>query len=801
MTSPQPDYAASVAFLEQWLPGGPWVLVAIDPNKKGLDAETFGGTDVKGGQLLEWLEKQGTKLKRNLYFTVNPCRRHLTTKPSREHIQGLSWLHIDLDPRAGEDLDAERARILALLRDPSAKGIPKPTVIVFSGGGYQGFWKLRVPEPLDGSAEQYEEAKRYNKQLELVLGGDNCHNVDRIMRLPGTVNRPDKRKRDKGRVEELARVELFDDSLHDLKAFTKAPQVVSVAPGFSGRTVEVSGNVARFSSVDEIEELRGPERAQCRVVIVQGLDPDDPDKFKGSRSEWLFFVCCEMVRANCTDDAIYSVITDPDFGVSASVLDKGSGIEEYALRQIERAREEAVDPILRELNDRHAVIGSIGTKGLCRILGEEKDAKGRPVIVYQSQSDFMLRYRKRKREWIDNDGKAQSMPAAVWWLEHALGRYFEGVTFAPGKPPVVDGKYNRWRGFACSASPEGSCELYLRHVRENICCGNEAHYEYLLNYMAHIVQNPAEPAEVAIVLRGGQGTGKGVYVVGFGSLFGRHFITVTSNELLTGRFSGHLAEGIILYADEAVASDDPRAEAKLKALITEAEVMSESKGVDAEMVDNHLHVFMASNERWVVPVGNGDRRYVVLDVSEKHKQDGPYFNAIKDELNNGGREKLLHTLLTRDLGTWHPRQDRPVTAAHADQKRASLRGLEAVWHDALWSGELPSFCQRLQDGSVFLPTRRFAEYVSTRERWREDKDCSDHAVGRLLGEDGMGFEKAEDPSPGSRTKGYVIPPLPEARRCWDDRRWAEPSWDAADDWGIRDFDQGAHETFRPVGPG
>jgi hypothetical protein len=98
--------------------------------------------------------------------------------------------------------------------------------------------------------------------------------------------------------------------------------------------------VARFNSVDDIEELRGSQHEQARAVIAQGFDPDEPDKFPGSRSEWLFFACCEKVRAGCSDDTIYSVITDPSFGVSASVLDKGSGVEDYAVRQIERAREQ-----------------------------------------------------------------------------------------------------------------------------------------------------------------------------------------------------------------------------------------------------------------------------------------------------------------------------------------------------------------------------------------------------------------------------------------------------------------------------
>jgi len=681
-----PKYDDSISFLERWLPGGPWVLVAIDPNKKGLEADTFGGTDVSSGRLKEWLEKQGAK--RNIYFTVNPCTRHLTTKPSREHIRGLMWLHVDLDPRAGEDLDAERARILALLNDPSSLGVPKPTAIVFSGGGYQGFWRLARPQLLDGTPDQYEEAKRWNKQLELTLGGDNCHNVDRIMRLPGTVNRPDARKRAKGRVEELARVEVFSDELHDLAKFTKAPQVKSDAPGFSGRTVEVSGNVGRFSSVDDIEELRDKRWNQCRVVIVQGLDPDDPDKFKGSRSEWLFFVCCEMVRAHCSVDTIYSVITDPDFGISSSVLDKGSGIEEYAIRQIERAQEEAVDPILRELNDRHAVIGSIGPKGLCRILGEEWDpALDRARVVYQSQSDFLLRYRHRKREWIDNDGKAQSAPAAIWWLEHPLRRQYDTAIFAPAKsvPPHV---YNLWKGFAVAADPTGSCELYLRHLEQNICGGNPVYIDYLLNWMAYAVQKPWEPGQVAVVLRGDQGTGKGVFAEGFGALWGRHFSHIADSAHLVGQFSAHTRECVVMYADEAVASDDSRAESKLKALVTEATLVTEAKGVDAEQTPNYIHLIMASNAKWVVPAGAWDRRYFVLDVVPSHRQDSTYFRALKAQFyEQGGREALLHMLLSRDLTGFNVRS-KPNTRGLREQQEMSLTPEEEWWYGKLRDREL-----------------------------------------------------------------------------------------------------------------
>ncbi len=358
----QPDYKASIDFLNQWLPRGPWVLVAIDPNKKGLEADTFGGADLKA-RLPEWLEEQGTRRKRNIYFTVNPCSRHLTTKPSREHIQGLTWLHLDLDPRAGEDFTEERERILTLLRDPSSLGIRKPTVIIDSGGGYQGFWRLEVPEPLDGSPEQYEEAKRWNKQLELVLGGDNCHNVDRIMRLPGTVNRPDARKRAKGRKEALAAVLEFTDAKHDLKAFTKAPSKASAS-----RSSDTTAALQAGSDLSaDLDKLPRGVSLRCRVAIAQGCDPDDPGwklresgdtsgsvtyglpcgaYWTGNRSRVVWYVVRSLVRADVDDPTIRGFLLDPGWGISTHVLAQ-SDPEAYTDRQIERAREKEGRPVPR----------------------------------------------------------------------------------------------------------------------------------------------------------------------------------------------------------------------------------------------------------------------------------------------------------------------------------------------------------------------------------------------------------------------------------------------------------------------
>lgn len=90
---------------------------------------------------------------------------------------------------------------------------------------------------------------------------------------------------------------------------------------------------------------------RVKIIISQGRHPDPSEKKKddNSRSAWLFDALCNLVRAEVPDPVILSLIADRNWGISESVLDKGSSWRKYALRQIERAHEQAEDPRLREL--------------------------------------------------------------------------------------------------------------------------------------------------------------------------------------------------------------------------------------------------------------------------------------------------------------------------------------------------------------------------------------------------------------------------------------------------------------------
>ena len=51
---------------------------------------------------------------------------------------------------------------------------------------------------------------------------------------------------------------------------------------------------------------------------------------------------------------------------------------------------------------------------------------------------------------------------------------------------------------------------------------------------------------------------------------------------------------------------------------------------------NHIRLMVASNNDWVIPAGPEERRFCVLDVSDRHTQDHEYFKPLFDQMDNGG---------------------------------------------------------------------------------------------------------------------------------------------------------------------
>lgn len=449
----------------------------------------------------------------------------------------------------------------------------------------------------------------------------------------------------------------------------------------------------------------------------------------------------------------------------------GSGLAAGAF-----ATKDPENPLIR-LNEKYAVIGDVG--GKCLVMGwvSGKVDALIPVPSFQSFKSFSERYANQYVIVKGSDSKGNPTEEAkqigTYWLKWSRRRSYEGIDLVPGAPDLLPNGYlNLWRGFSVSAvaglGPDGAPARWAgwrrmqHHIVDVLASGDVASADYIVRFAAWAVQHPGERAEVALVFRGGKGSGKGSFANLLVRLFGVHGLQIFSSKHLVGAFNGHLRNCILLFADEAFWAGDRQGESTLKGMLTERALMIEQKGVDAVAWKNRLHVIMAANADWVVPASHDERRFAMFDVSAKQIGNLEYFKALHDEMQAGGLSAMLHDLLAYDLGTWHPRQV-PQTEALRAQKERSLDPRYEWWESVLQAGQWPAApdTQGRISASVLIDIAR-AQSPKLR-------DISVTAFGRFLREQG---------GAGLHTKNgncWKLPELVKGREAWE-RKFGKWPW-------------------------
>ncbi|MGG7538708.1 phage/plasmid primase, P4 family [Rhizobium sp. 12,4] len=178
-------------FLREYLAAtGSIHLLAItnDPPEGSGVSGRFFGTDWQSAA--NWAATENAK-QRNIHFSVAHIRPGLDNKAKKTDIVGIRWAHVDIDPPKDNPTWDKQAAIADLI----ARGAP--SLVTDSGGGIQGFWIL-------SEATDITTIEQINRGICDRFNADRCWNSDRVMRLPGTINYPNAKKRGLGRVPTMS---------------------------------------------------------------------------------------------------------------------------------------------------------------------------------------------------------------------------------------------------------------------------------------------------------------------------------------------------------------------------------------------------------------------------------------------------------------------------------------------------------------------------------------------------------------------------------------------------------------------
>lgn len=603
----------------------------------------------------------------DLYFTPNPVRGILPKKATKNDIVEARHLWVDLDPRKTEPLEAERAAMLALLTTEPPDGLPRPNRVIDSGRGFWGYWKLDAPAPVDGSQNNVnrpltETVERYGRGIEQAFGAhfaDGCRNIDRIARLPGTVNTKT------GRLASVLQ-EFSHDAAHAIEHFPQHDEAPRKEPHQQAGHFNPPGN---YDPIDPTDPLL----AKLPGKWLAMLEADDyATAYGGDRSRAEMAFATAAMRVGVNESVIARCLMDRrrSFGGNTRASRRLLG------RVIEKAKQYADDPVLEQMNSDFAA-GFIGNKFRVAKFDRHPRYPLQRKVEFLSKDDFtngVVNPRVDVAKFSQNgkeDGK-KSTPRGIYWIGLPGRNEFDAVTFRPGAPPIIEvereGRVHRtintFSGFSVIPDRldcENKCSKFLQHVHDNIAGGDRALFNYILDWMASGVQHPDDPGRSALSMRGAPGCGKGVFALGYGHLFGQHFLHATHKEHVTGKFNAHQAETCLIFVDEALYAEIETDAQILKTMTSETTKLLERKGIDTIEIDNYARQIFSTNDEHPIQIEHNDRRYPAIYVrendafanekneAEKAKKRKTYFAPIIAELKTGGSEALLGLLLDRDI--------------------------------------------------------------------------------------------------------------------------------------------------------
>lgn len=180
-TQLQADPIQIEEFLRQWYThGGPFQLTAIPAG----GGRPFGQSFTDFAQAAQWASD--TNANHNIYYHVNGGAD--TTGSGRldkSEVTHLIGVVADIDPPKGADVTIGQAEVDRVAAQAVNDGV---SLLIHSGRGRQVL--VKFIEPIPANAESNARIEKIGKALQYRYDGDAVWNVDRIMKLPGTVAYP-----------------------------------------------------------------------------------------------------------------------------------------------------------------------------------------------------------------------------------------------------------------------------------------------------------------------------------------------------------------------------------------------------------------------------------------------------------------------------------------------------------------------------------------------------------------------------------------------------------------------------------
>jgi len=244
---------------------------------------------------------------------------------------------------------------------------------------------------------------------------------------------------------------------------------------------------------------------------------------------------------------------------------------------------------------------------------------------------------------------------------------YNGV-YTPNKDGRVFNLFKGYNPLIKTPYNKGDSKQILKAFMEiafNLCEANEDNLEYFLNFIAQIVQFPADKSVGQfIVIRGCQGNGKTIICNTIGNMLGKdHYISTPKvTDLFGDHATGRLGKLLVNW-NEAVNNNSIYDQ--LKSAVTEDTATINPKCIQQSEVSMFDRIIITTNNTSAVKIEPSDRRTVVFQATDKFADMENYREFWNDRVVQFKDPEFIACLYDffneRDISGYDFKNKRPIT--------------------------------------------------------------------------------------------------------------------------------------------
>jgi hypothetical protein len=237
------------------------------------------------------------------------------------------------------------------------------------------------------------------------------------------------------------------------------------------------------------------------------------------------------------------------------------------------------------------------------------------------------------------------------WMKSIEKQSYSTLDFLP-KCNTRDNIFNLFNGFVYENDNKEyeleKIQPFLDHIK--YLCSDEEHvFNYVLDWISHIIQKPSRKTESAIVFYSHkEGIGKNIFTQLLEKIFNGYVANDMKLEGLVGKFNSMLKGKLLVIADE-VAPTAKELNNELKNIITRHEINIEYKGQEPIKMKDCSNFIFTTNNEMAFRVSEEDRRYCLIECP-LIKKDAVYFDNLYKLIEDDSMVKqFFNFLLVRDI--------------------------------------------------------------------------------------------------------------------------------------------------------